>query len=129
MFYLDPPYNQRQYVANYHLLETITKYDYPEIKGVSGLRNYDNQKSLFCNAKTALQELCKIVENGNYKTLILSYNAEGIMTEQSIVSLLSNFGKVEVVEFNHLRFKSNNNGDSKYKKYIQEQLYILQRSK
>ena len=27
------------------------KYDNPEIKGVSGMRNYDNQKSDFCNKK------------------------------------------------------------------------------
>jgi adenine-specific DNA-methyltransferase len=29
--YLDPPYNTRQYGANYHLLETIAKYDNPKI--------------------------------------------------------------------------------------------------
>jgi adenine-specific DNA-methyltransferase len=29
--YLDPPYNARQYGANYHLLETIAKYDNPKI--------------------------------------------------------------------------------------------------
>lgn len=127
IFYLDPPYNQRQYAANYHLLETITKYDNPEITGISGLRNYKHQKSLFCNTKTALQELYKIAKNGKYKVLILSYNTEGIMPQYDILSILNQFGKVEIVEFDHLRFKSNNNGDSKYKKYIQEQLYILQR--
>lgn len=31
--YLDPPYNERQYSANYHILETIAKYDHPKIKG------------------------------------------------------------------------------------------------
>jgi adenine-specific DNA-methyltransferase len=30
--YLDPPYNERQYSANYHLLETIALYDEPNIK-------------------------------------------------------------------------------------------------
>lgn len=30
--YLDPPYNERQYSANYHVLETIAKYDNPEIR-------------------------------------------------------------------------------------------------
>lgn len=127
IFYLDPPYNQRQYAAYYHLLETITKYDNPEITGISGLRNYKPQKSLFCNTKTALQELYKIAKDGKYKVLILSYNTEGIMPQYDILSILNQFGKVEIVEFDYLRFKSNNNGDSKNKKYIQEQLYILQR--
>jgi adenine-specific DNA-methyltransferase len=30
--YLDPPYNARQYSANYHILETIAKYDNPQIR-------------------------------------------------------------------------------------------------
>lgn len=127
IFYLDPPYNQRQYVPNYHLMETIAKYDNPEIKGVTGMRNYENQKSLFCNPETGLQELYKIAKNGKYKTLILSYNTEGIMPKQKIISVLEQFGTVELIEFDYLRFKSNSNGDSKHKKYIQEQLYILKR--
>ncbi len=48
IFYLDPPYNQRQYAPNYHLLETIARYDNPQIKGVSGMRDYSEQKSKFC---------------------------------------------------------------------------------
>ena len=37
----------RQYASNYHLLETIAKYDNPKIKGKTGLRDYSNQKSKF----------------------------------------------------------------------------------
>ncbi len=129
IFYLDPPYNQRQYAPNYHLLETIAKYDNPEIKGVTGLRaNYENQKSKFCNATTALQELEKIAQLGKYKTLILSYNNEGIMRQDEILSTFLKYGKTELVEFNYLRFKSNNNGENKHKKHIKEQLYILKKN-
>ncbi|QQS31521.1 MAG: DNA adenine methylase [Sphingobacteriales bacterium] len=127
IFYLDPPYNQRQYAPNYHLLETIAKYDNPEIKGVAGLRNYDNEKSKFCNAVTALRELSVIAEKGKFKTMILSYNNEGIMPQEQIISTLQKHGKVELVEFDYTRFKSNNNGESKHKKMIKEQLYILQK--
>lgn len=125
IFYLDPPYNQRQYAPNYHLLETIAKYDNPQIKGVSGMRDYQKQKSKFCNAKTGLEELDKIACKGNFKHLVLSYNSEGIMKKEDIFSALEKYGNVELVEFDYLRFKSNNNGKSKHKKYIQEQLYIL----
>jgi adenine-specific DNA-methyltransferase len=125
VFYLDPPYNQRQYAPNYHLLETIAKYDNPIIKGVGGLRDYQNQKSKFCNATSAIQELSKVAKEGKFKTLILSYNTEGIMKQENIISSLEKFGKVELVEFEYLRFKSNSNGESSTKKFIQEQLYIL----
>ncbi|MCL2650714.1 MAG: DNA adenine methylase [Candidatus Azobacteroides sp.] len=128
IFYLDPPYNQRQYAPNYHLMETIAKYDNPEIKGITGMRvNYENEKSKFCNATTALQELKKIAENGKYKTLILSYNNEGIMPEKEILSIFGKVGTVELVEFYYTRFKSNNNGESNTKKFIKEQLYILRK--
>ena len=127
IFYLDPPYNQRQYAPNYHLLETIAKYDNPKIKGVGGLRDYQNQKSKFCNPTTAIQELNKIAEKGKFKSLILSYNTEGIMQQENIISTLEKYGKVELVEFEYLRFKSNSNGESNTKKFIHEQLYILKK--
>lgn len=127
IFYLDPPYNQRQYAPNYHILETIAKYDNPVIKGVAGLRDYQNQKSKFCNATTAIEELEKIAKNGKFKTLILSYNSEGIMKQENIISSLEKYGKLELVEFEYLRFKSNNNGENSTKKFIHEQLYILQK--
>tara|TARA_B100001287_G_scaffold241017_1_gene215731 strand:+ start:2205 stop:3263 length:1059 start_codon:yes stop_codon:yes gene_type:complete len=127
IFYLDPPYNERQYAPNYHILETIAKYDNPKIKGVTGIRNYDDQKSKFCNAKTAIKELENIAKNGTYKSLIMSYNSEGIMQKKEIIDVLSKYGKAKLVEFDYLRFKSNSNGDSKHKKYVKEQLYILKK--
>lgn len=125
ILYLDPPYNERQYAPNYHLLETIAKYDDPEIHGITGIRSYDNQKSTFCNKITALEDLEKIVKNAKYKYLLLSYNTEGIMPEQDIKNILKKYGKLDLIEFKYLRFKSNNNGESKTKKHINEQLYIL----
>jgi len=37
ILYVDPPYNERQYLPNYHLLETAAKYDNPKLKGVTRL--------------------------------------------------------------------------------------------
>ncbi|MDR2251953.1 MAG: DNA adenine methylase [Endomicrobium sp.] len=127
ILYLDPPYNERQYAPNYHILETIAKYDNPVIKGITGMRDYSKQKSLFCNKDTALQSLDKIANTVKYKHLILSYNSEGIMSSKKIVETLQKYGNVELVEFDYLRFKSNSNGESQTKKHIHEQLYILTR--
>ena len=127
IFYLDPPYNERQYAPNYHILETIARYDNPAIKGITGLRNYDEQKSKFCNAKNAIIELDKIARSGKFKYLVMSYNSEGIMPSPDIISVLSQYGNVKLKEFKYLRFKSNNNGESKTKKFINEQLYILEK--
>lgn len=127
ILYLDPPYNNRQYGGNYHLLETIAKYDNPEIKGVTGMRNYDNQKSEFCNEKLALKALGEVVSEAKYRYLLLSYNSEGIMSQKDIKSTLGNFGDVKLIEVDYRRFRSNSNGDAPHKKLIQEQLYLLKR--
>ena len=72
-----------------------------------------------------LDELEFFVKNGQYRYLVLSYNSEGIMPNETILEILkSHMNTVEIVNFDYLRFKSNNNGQSSYKKYIQERLYI-----
>lgn len=125
ILYLDPPYNERQYLPNYHLIETIAKYDNPKIKGITGMREYEDKKSTFCNAKTALRDLELIVKTAKYKHLVMSYNSEGIMKQEDIISMMSKYGSVKLEQFQYARFKSNNNGLSKTKKHIYEQLYIL----
>ena len=112
-------------MPNYHILETIAKYDNPTIKGVTGIRDYENKKSTFCNPKTALRDLELIIQKSNFKHLILSYNSEGIMSQEDIMALMSNYGKVAFEQFLYARFKSNNKGLSKTKKTVYEQVYIL----
>lgn len=126
ILYMDPPYNHRQYAPNYHLLETIARYDNPSIKGVTGMRDYKDQKSDFCNKDSALQALDRVARTANYRYLILSYNSEGAMPEKDIIATLEKYGPVTLKNIDYLRFKSNSNGDSKHKKIIQEQLYILE---
>ncbi len=87
------------------------------------MRNYSSQKSSFCNKDTALKSLNNIAKNTKYKYLILSYNTEGIMSSKNIAEILNNYGAVELVEFEYLRFKSNNKGKNKTKKYSRATIY------
>ena len=127
ILYLDPPYNERQYAPNYHILETIAKYDEPKLRGVTGMRDYSSQKSRFCNPTTALEDLNKIAKEAKYKFLVLSYNSEGIMPSEKILDILKQYGTVKLEQFEYARFKSNNNGLARTKKTVFEQLYILKR--
>ncbi len=79
ILYLDPPYNERQYAPNYHILETIAKWDKPELKGVTGMRPYENQKSQFCNARNGVKALGEIINKNKFRHILLSYNDDGIM--------------------------------------------------
>lgn len=123
ILYLDPPYNERQYAPNYHILETIAKWDNPHIKGITGMRPYDKQKSAFCNPKTAVKALGEILKKGNFRHLLLSYNDEGIMPESEILELFNKYGKTQISKKNYQRYKSNSNGNAK--NGVKEKIYYL----
>ncbi|MCH9662266.1 MAG: DNA adenine methylase [Gammaproteobacteria bacterium] len=123
ILYLDPPYDERQYAPNYHILETIAKWDNPKIKGKTGIREYQEQKSAFCNPKSGIKALEKILKNAKFRHLILSYNDEGIMPEKEIIELFKKYGKFEIIEQDHQRYKSNSYG--KKKNGVKEKLYYL----
>ncbi len=106
VLYLDPPYNRRQYSSNYHVLETLARYDEPELKGVSGLRANDEQKSLYCSlvkVSTAFEDLIK---NAQFKYIFLSYNNEGLMSTDTIKEIMSKYGKYICHTKEYHRFKA-----------------------
>ncbi|MBL0690142.1 MAG: DNA adenine methylase [Alphaproteobacteria bacterium] len=109
ILYLDPPYNQRQYGSNYHLLETIAKYDYPEIHGKTGLRNYDNQKSDYCSKPKVKKAFKNLILNSKSKYIFLSYNNEGLMSLKDIKEVMSLKGKYGFFTKEYSRYKADNN--------------------
>lgn len=121
ILYIDPPYNERQYLPNYHLLETAAKYDNPTLKGITGQRAYgENQKSDFCSSKTVLNAFDSLMSKAKFKHIILSYNTDGIMSVKDIESIMKKYGKPETFEVNYIdyrRYKSkanvSNNSDLK----------------
>lgn len=120
--YIDPPYNSRQYIDNYHVLETIAKYDNPKIKGKTGLRKYrDNEKSVFCSKKDVQGALLKLLTELKAKYILISYNSDGLLSKNQIIQTLKEIGleKVKCYEIPYRRFKSNNNfKKSKVNEYL-----------
>lgn len=108
ILYLDPPYNQRQYCTNYHLLETIALYDNPVIYGKTGLREYSAKKSDFCIKSKAANALADVIENAQFKYIFLSYNNEGLLSYETIENILKEYGNVNVFIKEHKRFKADN---------------------
>lgn len=109
ILYIDPPYNERQYLPNYHVLETAAKYDYPVLKGVTGQRSYEMQKSDFCSRRTVVKAFDSLIKNAQFKHIILSYNTDGIMSLIEIEQIMKTYGISETFEVNYIpyrRFKS-----------------------
>ncbi len=91
--YVDTPYNGRQYSSNYHVLETIAKYDYPTIKGVTGIRKFSKEESsLYCKKSTVRSAFRDLIKNINMRHIIVSYSSEGILEKEEIESLLKEYG-------------------------------------
>ena len=104
ILYLDPPYNHRQYGANYHLLNTIAHYDTFVPKGKTGVRAYESSR--FCKAKTAFDALEEIVRKAEFKTLFLSYNNEGLLPQETLSSMMRKYGRYTLFSHEHSRFKA-----------------------
>lgn len=105
--YMDPPYIKRQYAANYHILETIARGDYPIAQGKSGLRDWWDQHSKFCTKTKGLQSFEKVVSEMNCRNFIISYSEDGLFPLETLVELLKGYGKVDVEFIDYSRFRSN----------------------
>lgn len=106
VLYLDPPYNARQYCTNYHVLETIAKYDNPVLKGKTGLRDYQNQKSEFCSKRTVETAFENLIANAKFQYIFLSYNNEGLMSLDTIKEIMSKYGEYSIYTQEYRRFRA-----------------------
>lgn len=122
--YIDPPYMKRQYAANYHILETIARGDFPDAIGKSGLRDWWDQHSKLCTKTRGIQSFEKIITDINCDRFLISYSEDGLFKLEELEECFGKFGKVEVIKIDYNRFRSNN---SKLPKNLKEYLISIER--
>ena len=126
ILYLDPPYNARQYGANYHLLNTIAKYDTFVPKGKTGLRNY--YRSDWCKVGEVLKSFEELIENAQFPYIFLSYNNEGLMGQEAVQGVMERFGKYSLETQKYQRFKADKTENRNHKaSETIEYLHILEK--
>lgn len=125
VLYMDPPYNQRQYAPNYHLLETIARNDSPKIKGKTGLRDYSSQKSDFCTKSKVKDAFKRMILEADAKYMFLSYNNEGLMTLDEIEEIMSLRGEYGCFTQRYNRFKADNGRDYLADKTVEYLHYVV----
>lgn len=113
ILYLDPPYNARQYGANYHILNTIAKYDFFEPIGKTGLRKY--YKSKYCSKTTIEETFNDLIKNANFQYIFLSYNNEGLMPVNKIRTIMSKYGNYDCNEISYQRFRADKEENRNHK--------------
>lgn len=126
ILYLDPPYNARQYGANYHLLNTIAKYDTFVPQGKTGLRSYE--KSSYCKKGEVAKSFEALIAHAQFKYVFLSYNNEGLMSQKEVESIMKRYGKYALKTKKHQRFKADKTTNRNHKADATvEYLHILEK--
>ena len=113
ILYLDPPYNQRQYSANYHMLNTISLYDEFEPKGKTGLREYI--RSNYCKKAEVHKSFEELIANAKFKYIFLSYNNEGLMSKEDVERIMKKYGEYSLVTKEYKRFKADKTENRNHK--------------
>lgn len=112
--YIDPPYTITQYTNSYHVLETIARYDNPELFGKTG-RRVKREFSGYSNKSKAYYEFEDLFRQINFTHVLVSYSNQSIVPLDELVDLARRFavdGIVEV-ETNEYREYSTNNSSMK----------------
>ena len=127
ILYLDPPYNQRQYSANYHILNTIAKYESFTPEGKTGLPKYN--RSNYCKKSQVKRSFEDLIKHADFSYIFLSYNNEGLMSRDDIKKIMEKYGNYTLKTKEYQRFKAdktearNHKADKTF-----EYLHILQKS-
>ena len=105
--YLDPPYNQHRYFGNYHIWETLVRWDKPDYYGIANKRldaRDPENKSAFNSKLTLPSALKNLISNLDAKTLILSYNNESWLSRRELKDMCSGFETVKIIDFDSKRY-------------------------
>ena len=122
--YLDPPYNQHQYGSNYHLLNTIAKWDkIPEpmeldengvLVNKAAIRtDWVNTRSLYCYRKTATDTFRDLVQHIRAKLILVSYSSDGIIPFEEMKSICLEKGYVSIVTSGYTVYRGGKQSNSR----------------
>lgn len=107
--YLDPPYNQHRYFTNYHVWETLVRWDAPEHYGVACKRvdaRDEATKSIFNGKRTMPAALEALIGQVRAEVVVVSYNDESWVEAEQMTQWLYDAGHeaVEVLAFDAKRY-------------------------
>lgn len=106
--YLDPPYNQHRYFTNYHIWETLIRWDAPKAYGVARKRvdaRDEETKSIFNKKREMPAALAQVIRDVKADVVILSFSDEGFVPVEDLVKVCEGRGgAVEVLPFKSARY-------------------------
>ena len=132
--YIDPPYNARQYVNFYHVLENLASWNKPTVfEGNSMKFKRNHLKSGY--SRSSAPELFKdLIDNLKCKLIVVSYNntydarsgaSNNKITEEQLETILKSRGRVTIKE---IKYKFFNAGKTDFKNHL-ERVYVCEVNK
>lgn len=123
--FIDPPYNSRQYSRFYHVLETITKWDKPELNGVACKPKEENMSN-YCrnNAPVIFKDL---IDNLQVKYIAVTYNntytsksssSRNKISLEQIQDILTSRGKLTILSHDYSAFNAGKTDFKNHKEFL-----------
>lgn len=105
LVYLDPPYNQHRYLGNYHVWESLVRWDKPEVYGLAMKRvDAKEYKSDFNSRPRIREALSSVIDRLDARYVLVSFSNEGYLSHADLEEMLSTRGEVASVELNYKRY-------------------------
>ncbi len=103
--YLDPPYNQHRYLGNYHVWESLVRWDKPAVYGTA-MKRVDcmQYKSDFNSKRQIARALGDVIGTLDARYLLVSFNNEGYLSREDIARLLEGRGEWAALELDYKRY-------------------------
>ncbi len=105
LVYIDPPYNQHSYFSNYHVWETLVRWDAPQTYGVANKRiDCRETKSNYNSKPRASAEFDDLLNRLDVPWMIVSFNNEAYHDPAHVYERLADHGYVNFVEVDFKRY-------------------------
>ena len=123
--FVDPPYNSRQYSRFYHVLETIVKWDKPELIGVAKKPKEENMSDYCRNSAPVVFK--DLVDNLNSKYIVVTYNntynskstsSKNKISLEEITEILNARGKTTILDHDYNAFNAGKTDLKGHKEFL-----------
>ncbi len=103
--YLDPPYNQHSYLGNYHVWESLVRWDKPAVYGVAMKRADVRARASPFNRRGEIAPAFRtLLDAVQARYLLVSFSDEGYLPLATLRTMLARHGGVRAVEVSHRRY-------------------------
>jgi adenine-specific DNA-methyltransferase len=105
LVYLDPPYNQHSFFSNYHVWETLVRWDAPESYGVARKRiDCRERHSTFNSKREAPAAFAALIASLRVPWVLVSVSDEGFHDADELAALLGELGHVGRIDVDSKRY-------------------------